>query len=88
MRPRSCRVHLPARHGEPHNQYIRECHLFHTRYNTGSDPMSVNEINAEITEKIATKEIIAKDIAERERLLSENLLEIKDRNANNISQHI
>ena len=50
--------------------------------------MSTNEINAEITEKIATKEIIAKEIAERERLLSEHLLEIKDRNANNISQHI
>jgi hypothetical protein len=46
------------------------------------------KLNPYITEKIATKEIIAKEIDERERLLSENLLEIKDRNSNNISQHI
>jgi len=48
-------------------------------------PKLQKEINDEIAEKIATKEIIANEIAEREKLLSEDLLKTNDDNATKIT---
>jgi len=55
-------------------------HKFHSY-----SPKLQKEINDEIAEKIATKEIIANEIAEREKLLSEDLLKINDDNATKIT---
>ncbi len=50
-------------------------------------PVLQKQINAEIADKIAAKEIIANEISERERLLSENLLRIDDLNATKITMN-